>query len=90
MTDEILPRDCVPALSHSTQLAIDCAKYLQLLLVATDMGQHSAALSALHVYETTGLTLTQQVQARTALRIAGLIHIDWTGGGYRLGLGDGR
>ena len=90
MTDEILSRDRVPALSDSTQLAVDCAKYLLLLLCATDMGQHTAELSTAQVAETTGIDPFRQAQVRTALRIAGLIHIDWSAGGYGLGLGDGQ
>ena len=87
--------DKAPALSDSTALAVDCAKYLQVLLVATDMGQHSADLSTDAVAATTGLSKVRQAQVRTALRIAGLMHIEYTDKteglcGYRLALGDGR
>ena len=90
MTDQILARHRVPALSDSTALAVDCGKYLQMMLLATDMGQHSAVLSTAQVAETTGIDPFRQAQVRTALRIAGLIHIDWSAGGYGLGLGDGQ
>ena len=90
MADKILARDRVPALSDSTALAVDCAKYLQVLLVATDMGQHSADLSTDAVAATSGLSKVRQAQVRTALRIAGLMHIEYVDDGYRLALGDGR
>ena len=86
-------------LSDSTALAVDCAKYLQVLLVATDMGQHPAGLLPWQIQEATGLTPGRQAQVRTALRIAGLMHIkydenpDSNGNylyGYSLALGDGR
>ena len=90
MTDQILARARVPALSDSTALAVDCAKYLQLLLVATDMGQHSADLKPSYVHAILGFGGFRQAEIRNTLRIAGLIHFDWYGDGYRLALGDGR
>lgn len=45
MTDDILAHSRDSALSDSTQLAVDCAKYLQLMLVATDMGRRMGELT---------------------------------------------
>ena len=64
-------------LSDSTQLAVDCAKYLQLLLFATDMGQYSAELSTGAIFQTIDLTESRQTEVRRTLVNAGLMHVEW-------------
>ena len=95
MTDHSLSHPCDFALSDSTQLSVDCAKYLQLLLVATDMGRRMADLSTETVEAASGLSVQRQEQVRAHLIDSGLMHIKFMfiPGGFTisvLGLGDGR